>query len=407
MLALLSRHIRLLFVLATIAAITALHYGTSTHQAHLHEIFRRLYYIPIILSAFWFGLRGGIGSAIAVSLFYLPHVMFQWGGDYLLNFMEIVLYNIVGGVTGLMASAERRQRDRYERASKEIEEAYQKLQAQTLQLRAAERLSVLGELAAGMAHEIKNPLGSIKGTAEILTGDALSEEDRAEFGRILIKEVDRLDAVLRSYLRLARSTDAARRRIVLKEALRSTVTLVGAYARKREVTIQAEVEEGIEVIADEGQITQAFLNVLLNAVAASESGGKITITARVGEEKSERESGRVGEWEKNLSPFPPFPHSPTQGGGGWVEVRVMDTGCGIPDEHLDRVFTPLFTTRPDGTGLGLPITRRIVEAHGGSIRVASRVGEGTAVTIALPAAPHEVTGPGSTPRYGVFGSYSG
>ncbi|OGG48477.1 MAG: hypothetical protein A3F84_16305, partial [Candidatus Handelsmanbacteria bacterium RIFCSPLOWO2_12_FULL_64_10] len=238
--AFLSRHIRFLCVSASIAAITALHYGTSLHQAHLHEVFRRLYYIPIILSAFWFGLRGGMGAAIAVSLLYLPHVMFQWGGDYLLNFMEIALYNVVGGVTGLMASAERRQRIRYEQASKEIEEAYQKLQAQTEQLRAAERLSVLGELAAGMAHEIKNPLGSIQGTAEILSGDTLSDEERTEFGRILIKEVDRLDGVLRNYLRLARPTDAARRRIDLKETLRSTVTLVGAYARKSEAVVAGE-----------------------------------------------------------------------------------------------------------------------------------------------------------------------
>ena len=370
-----SRHIRLFCVSATIAAITALHYGTSLHQAHLHEVFRRLYYIPIILSAFWFGWRGGVGAAVAVSLLYLPHVMFQWGEAYLLNFMEIALFNVVGGVTGMMASAEQRQRERYRQASKEIEDAYQKLQAQTEQLRAAERLSVLGELAAGMAHEIKNPLGSIKGTAEILADDALSEEERAEFGRILIKEVDRLDAVLRNYLRLARPPDAAQRRMDLRKTLRSTVALVGAYARKREVAIQVEMEEEAEVTADESQITQAFLNVALNAVAASEPGGKITITAR-----------RTSLGLRNEKSEIRNPKSEMVGSGDWVEVRVVDTGCGIPEEHINRVFTPLFTTRPDGTGLGLPITRRIVEAHKGSIRIASRVGEGTTVTIALPAA---------------------
>ncbi|GEM_PF-113611 len=397
--AFLSRHIRFLCVAAAVAAITALHYGTSLHQAHLHEVFRRLYYIPIILSAFWFGLRGGIGAAIAVSLLYLPHVMFQWGGDYLLNFMEIALYNVVGGVTGMMASAERRQRDRYRQASKEIEEAYQKLQAQTEQLRAAERLSVLGELAAGMAHEIKNPLGSIKGTAEILSGDTLSEEERTEFGRILTREVDRLDGVLRNYLRIARPADAARRPLDLRETIRSTVTLAGAYARRREVTIRTEIEEGADVVADEGQVTQALLNVILNAVAACEPGGRIAVTARRtssglrndppsyppvngGKTAPSPLAGRAGVGSEIRNP-----KSEMVGSGEWVEVSVEDTGCGIPEEHIGRVFTPLFTTRPDGTGLGLPITRRIVEAHGGVIQIASRVGEGTTVTIALPAAP--------------------
>lgn len=344
-----------------ILAITALHYATPTDLHHLHEIFRRLYYIPIILSAFWFGLRGAVLAALAVSAAYLPHVVLQWGGEILDNlsrFMEIVLYNAIGLVTGIMASAEQAQQRRYERASQEAQAAYGELKIQTDRtmemrdrLRAAERLSVLGELSAGMAHEIRNPLGSIKGAAEILE-DPTSEGEQREFARILIREVDRLDEILSRYLRFARPSLAARVQHELKGIIESAVGLSSAYARKAGVQIETETEKGLTLEVEEGQIVEALLNILLNAIAASEQGGCVQVEGI----RRDRE----------------------------IVVQIADHGAGIPEEDLTRIFLPLFSTRDGGTGLGLPIARRIIEAHRGRIEVESRQGEGTAVSIVLP-----------------------
>ena len=347
--------------MGAILTITALHYSTPTDLYHLHEIFRRLYYIPIILSAFWFGLRGAVFAAAMVSAVYLPHLIFQWGGDVLDNLsrlMEMVLYNAVGLVTGIMASAERVQRRKYERASEEAQAAYRELKAQTDrmmemqdQLRAAERLSVLGELSAGMAHEIRNPLGTIKGAAEILE-DPTSGEEQREFARILIKEVDRLDQILSRYLRFAQPSAMVRVRSELRRMIETAIGLSSAYARKAGVRIEAEMEDDLILEVEEGQIVEVFLNVLLNAIAASHSDDSVRI-------EGFRQDGEI-------------------------IVRFVDEGVGIPEEDLPRIFLPLFSTRVGGTGLGLPIAKRIIEAHGARIEVESRMGEGTVVKIVFP-----------------------
>jgi len=272
--------------------------------------------------------------------------------------MEIVLYNAVGLVTGIMASAEQAQRRKYERASEEAQAAYGELKVQTDrtmemrdQLRAAERLSVLGELSAGMAHEIRNPLGAIKGAAEILE-DPTSEEEQREFARILIREVDRLDEILSRYLRFARPSSMVRVRRELTGMIESAVGLSSAYARKAGVQVETQTEGGLVLDVEEGQIVEALLNVLLNAIAASEHGDRVRIEGVRRDEE--------------------------------IVVRVVDQGVGIPEEDLPRIFLPLFSTRDGGTGLGLPIAKRIVEAHRGRIEVEGRKGEGTAVSVVLP-----------------------
>lgn len=354
------------FVLAVglVLGITALHYSTAIRWYHLHEIFRRLYYIPIILSAFWFGIWGGVLSGMAVSVLYLPHVVFQWGGDLLSNltrFSEILLYNVIGAITGLLVQAERRQRTRYEQASREVEASYRKLQAQTEQimeledqLRAADRLSVIGELSAGLAHEIRNPLASIKGTAEILMDFARvhQDEEAEEFVGILSTEVNRLEEVLRTYLQFARGSRLSLQRWAIGDIVQDAVALLGTYARRRKVEIRVEAEEDLHAEADRNLLIQALLNVFLNAVRASPPGATVSISA----------GSKDGE----------------------IFVECADHGEGIPPAHIPKIFDPLFSTREEGTGLGLTITKRIVERHHGRIEVKSQEGEGTTFTLLFP-----------------------
>ena len=162
----------------SILLISLAHYSTDT-QLHLyHDVYRRLYYLPIFMGALWFGLKGGLGASLLCSVLYAPHVLFQWKdlpSLELEKYLEILLFNIVGAVTGLLAEWLNRQRNLYRKTSEELEKAYEELEDRSSrlslaekQLRSAEKVSALGEMSATVAHEFMNPLGSIKGAVEIL-----------------------------------------------------------------------------------------------------------------------------------------------------------------------------------------------------------------------------------------------
>ncbi len=353
--------LRLMILLIFIGSITILHYVTATDRTHAHDVLRRLYFIPVILGGIWFGLRGGFGTAVFVSVVYAPHVVFQWGnisGEHPEQYLEILLFNIIGVITGSLSSREHQQRLRAEESAQRLAGSFAKLREQADmileiedQLRRADRLTALGELSAGMAHEIRNPLGSIRGTAEILR-DAFGPDDKyAEFTAILVKEVDRLNQVLEDFLRFVRPEPSDQALFSPEETLREVIQLSEVQTRKANVNLVAEIDELPEVEGEGGQFKQVFLNLILNAVQAMTTGGQLHISAK-----------KVDQW---------------------VICRFVDNGPGIPKENLERIFNPFFTTKQEGTGLGLAITSRIVENAGGRIKVESEIGQGTTFTLKL------------------------
>ncbi len=354
--------VRLAILVVLVLGITSLHYLTTTQKGEYHDIYRRLYYIPIILGGLWYALRGGVATSIAISILYAPHVVFQWGqhhGVPLEQYLEIVLYNLIGFLTGFLSQREFMQRVRAEKTAHRLEESYAKLREQAdqvleieEQLRRADRLSALGELSAGMAHEIRNPLGSIRGTAEILKDGIDPSDKRYEFAQILIKEVDRLNRVVQDFLDFSRPTAPSREPFDVPGALREVLVLTRQPALKNKVQVVFQGEGTLAVAGDREQLKQAFLNLILNALQAMPEGGTLTLTVQVEDDE--------------------------------VRILFADTGQGIPKERLDRVFNPFFTTRSEGTGLGLAITHRIIQGHGGRIEVDSRLGEGTVFTLHLP-----------------------
>ncbi|HEX9077999.1 MAG TPA: ATP-binding protein [Desulfuromonadaceae bacterium] len=347
----------------SIIGISLLHYLTPLQLPYLHDIFQRLYYLPIILAALWFGFRGGLICSLMVSIVYAPHVLFQWGGGLALEmekYLEILLYNVVGGMTGLLAQRERERSRELQRTAEGLEESYRRLQSQSEriiaieeQLRRAEKLSTLGEMAAVLAHEIRNPLGSIRGTAEILRDDYRPEDPKHEFIEIQIKETERLNRVVEEFLRMARPQAAGMGCCSLREELETIVTLTANDVRQRGVRLTLEpMADGLGVRGDGEKLRQAFLNIVINALQATPAGGRVTISAAANE--------------------------------GKCVVRFTDSGPGIDGETMARLFEPFFTTKPDGTGLGLAITKKIIDAHGGTLEVESEVGKGTTVVVRLP-----------------------
>ncbi len=355
--------IRLLILVVLIIAVSLLHYTTNTQKPHFHDIYRRLYYIPIVLGGLWFTLRGGLGTAIVVSFVYAPHILLQWGqhpGIDVAQYLEIVVYNVIGILTGFLSQRELEQKLRYQKTSIRLEESYDKLRGQAdqlleieEQLRRADRLSAMGELSAGMAHEVRNPLASIKGTAEILRDGIDSSDKKYEFAQILVREVDRLENVVRDFLSFARPDKGVSEEVSICAAMDDVVGLTRQQASKTGVEIVLNCSKNLPLISGNfEQLKQAFLNFVLNALQVMPNGGKLIIK---------------GEVEQNF-----------------LRVIFTDNGPGIPEELQGRVFNPFYTTRQEGTGLGLAITHRIIDAHGGRVTLESKLGAGATFTVELP-----------------------
>ena len=222
-------------------------------------------------------------------------------------------------------------------------------------MRENERLAAVGRMAAGVAHEVRNPLSSIKGLALLLKGKFVSDSREGKTAELLIQEVERMNRTISELLSFARPAPLNVRRTDLAELLDDEIRLVDSDARSRGIEIRLQFADGLlPVAADRDRIKQVFINIMLNGLQAMDSGGILFVTA----ENSELEST--------------------------VVVTVKDTGCGIDEDSLNQIFYPYFTTKPGGTGIGLAISQKIVSDHGGAIRIDSVAGQGTTVTVELP-----------------------
>ena len=346
------------WVAGLLLLITIGHYATSMQHEGVHDLLQRLYYLPIILAGLWFGVRGGLVTAVAATVLYLPHVFMQWGGlrpENVTRFLEVVLFGVVGFITGLLADRLRDALEGQRRAYDSLREQSSQLLRAEGQLGRAERLAALGELSAELAHEIKNPLGSVKGAAEIFRDRLKPADPLHEFALILCKETDRLEAVVESCLAMARRKDAPEEPGDATLAAREVLALAQEQARLAGVTITLEAPEGLpRVRAAQGSLQQVFLNLVLNAIQAMPAGGALTITG------ARREKA--------------------------VRWTFADTGRGIAAEDREQIFQPFFTQREHGTGLGLAISRRLVAGAGGTLSVESVPGQGATFLVELPAA---------------------
>ena len=369
-----SDHKWFLLISFLIIMVAILHYSTPTNLHHLHELYRAFFYIPIILAAFRYHFKGGLSCALVVIVLYLPHVVFQWGGDFLFNFsrfLEMIMYIVVGVVAGYLAERERNERDKYQQAASELEQSYKQLKSQSEklaemeeQLRASERMSVLGELAASLAHEVRNPLGSIWGVVEILKDECKEQGKDSEFTDILIQEVKRLNQVVENYLNLARQPKLYIKTCNLKEIVGSAIYLLNYKARKQDIQLVMDLpDESIWIKADESQLQQIMINLILNSMAAIIDNGTVIIKAEI-----------LSIAEQEAQP----------GKKQMVRLSVIDTGHGIDPAMKEKIFNPFFTTRERGTGLGLNIVKRIADQNKWQLAVESQPGKGTTMSITFP-----------------------
>jgi signal transduction histidine kinase len=332
-------------------------------------MFRRLSYFPIVLGAIWFGVWGGLLLAVLSSIAFIPHVLLYIGegpGFYLSELTEIILYIAAGTVTGIIAGRESLLRQRYKELSEKLEKSYDKLHRETQllleveeQLSAAQKLSALGQLSASLAHEIKNPLSSIKGTAEILLDEFPNDHPKREFVEILLQETTRLNNTVEEVLQFSRRggegkkmQDAATE--PLSQVIDRVRSLLASQLRSKGITLTVlGWEAGKTFLVAGAKLSQVFLNIILNAIDATPPKGEIII------ETLQDDSG--------------------------CSISVKDNGPGIPATLKDKIFDPFYSTKEGGTGLGLSISKKIVDSYGGTLALSDTATGGACFTVFLPA----------------------
>jgi two-component system sensor histidine kinase HydH len=356
-----KRWLEATLLVVAIGVISLLHYNTPTSHYWAHPLLQRAYYLPVLLMALWFGWRGGIAAATLAALSYIPHVAMAWQGEpeyRAAGYVEIGMFFVIGGLTGVLADLERAQKKKIEETATKLGETYAELQASMEQLRRADRLSALGELSAGLAHEIRNPLGSLEGAVAILRRSELPEATRQEFAGMAEKEVVRLKSLLTNFLEFARPQTPQRSLIEPELLMESVSQLAGETAKMAGVRIHIENSNADAIFVDAEQIKQVLLNLVLNAVQAMPSGGEVILRSHQAD--------------------------------GSMLLEVKDQGVGIPTENLERIFDPFFTTRAGGTGLGLSIAYQIINRHGGHLSVSNNRDRGVTFTVLLPLSQSEV-----------------
>ena len=219
----------------------------------------------------------------------------------------------------------------------------------------AERLAVAGELAAGAAHEIRNPLTAIRSTIQYLHETLPADHPGRDDASGLLEEVDRINEIVEGLLSFARPREAVFVPLDAAEVLRQSLGLVAGRARKQGLEVATEIAGAVPLVGDESLLKQLFLNLLLNAIQAMPDGGTLTVRASALPWARGRARGAAPET-----------------GGALIEIA--DTGPGIPEDVLDKVFDPFFTTKASGTGLGLSICYGIAERHRGEIELLSPAG---------------------------------
>lgn len=444
-----------MFIVALIVIITALHYTTQSTLWPLHDFYRRLYYLPIILAAFKYRLKGGFLTSLTVILLYAPHMLLYFGEinlEVINQFFEAGMFVIIGMITGFLVEGDFQKRTLLEVKIKQLadlenythnvldsidsavfsldvsnnittvnrraeelfkdkegimafinendflniantillekRESYEKeliynksgsqlslfiaayplvninkiiegvvvvikdiskLKQLEEELRRSERLSAIGQMASGIAHEIRNPLGIIKTIGQAINKD-IKDIEIKEGLEIINDEISRANKVIKELLDFAKPYRLNLEKISINTILQELINKTTKLNNDVVITAKLNNSKGYDAYGDIDKLNQAFINIILNAIEAMKTGGTLDISTEIIEDQ-------------------------------WIRISFKDEGEGISEEMLSRIYDPFFTTKDYGTGLGLSITHRIIEEHGGRIEIYSQKNKGTTVRV--------------------------
>lgn len=316
---------------------------------------------PVISAATAFGLMGTVISILVACAVYMSFLLLIGPQRYIDPdqtkefFLRVSILPVVGYLTHQLAESKRAEARRSQAVAEQLVEANRNLKEAEAAARRSERLAALGQLSAGLAHELRNPLGTMKASADMLERSVASENEVAhEMAQFISSEVDRTNSLVTRFLDFARPLAVRPELADITEVLDKAIDEITRRQPPLDITIYKNYSPDIRPFQHDPELMRSvFHNLLLNAAQASPPKGSVTVKTR------------------SLD--------------GMVEIAVIDCGSGIDKKHLDNIFNPFFTTKAQGVGLGLAIVSKIIDEHGGKIAVESEAGSGTVFRVYLPA----------------------
>ena len=329
-----SKKSKVWIIFSAIAGITIFHYSIGINH-FIHQVYGEFYFAPILLSALWFGFKGGLFASILIDILLLPHFFIAWGSNTLglwSVLLEAPALNLAGLVIGYLSDKEREGK----RAEEKVK-----------------HLVSLEKNYSFAAHEMKNIGIVIHGFAKRLNKKTNLSGEATQFLGVIEEESLRMEKLAKGMLNFFHTPILKKEKLDLNEFLRGVILLVEETVREKGIEFHSEVQKGLPSIwLDSDRIKEVLVNLVYNAVYSTPPGGKIIL--------------KVHENSRH------------------IKIQIVDSGLGIPREHLPKVFLPFFTTKPNGDGLGLAISKKIIEAHGAMIEVDSQEGKGTQFTALFP-----------------------
>ena len=350
-----TKHGRILWIVVKLA----LGYILIGFTRAIESTFWVVFLLPVVSAATAFGLIGTLVFTFVAGIAYLSFLLYIDPSRFTLEWPEIsnlltrvTFQSMVRELANTLAEDLRLQSEKNRRTAEQLAEVNDQLQKAEEAVRRSDRLAALGQLSAGLAHELRNPLGTIRGSAEMLSRAVSSENEIArEVAGFIASEVDRTNSLITRFLDFARPLQLHLYKADLAQTLDRAVTAVEREA-PRVAIYKNYAPEIAPFLFDAELLERVFFNLIVNAVQATQPGGTVTVKTRAV--------------------------------NGVVEIAIIDRGSGIDPENLDNIFNPFFTTKPDGVGLGLAIVSKIVDQHGGKIAVESNPGKGSVFRVFLP-----------------------
>ncbi len=317
--------------------------------------------IPVVSAATTLGVGGTVlFTVLACTTYLLSLLRVDWSkytlpADQVAELsLRLIFLTVIGYLTQRLAEANRMEAKRAQAVAEQLAEANLNLQEAEAAVRRSERLAALGQLSAGLAHELRNPLGTMRGSAEMLVKSLPADNEiAAELAGFISSEVDRINSLVTRFLEFARPLELRLQPAELSEVCDRAVAQLERDRTGQEVTVYKNYSPDVRPFEfDSELIERVVYNLLLNAAQATPPGGVVTMKTRLVD--------------------------------GMVEISVIDRGQGVDPKHIENIFNPFFTTKKDGVGLGLAIVSKIVDLHGGKISVESDPGKGSVFRVFLP-----------------------
>jgi len=311
--------LKLAIIICLITALSIFIFVTRHTQYHYHSVYREFYFVPLILAAFWFGLRGALLAAGGITLFYLAFIVFFWQGlsaEKINTFIEIIFLNVLALILGILREREFREHRRTQKM---------------------ENLALIGKTVSGIAHDMKIPLVAIAGFSRRILKKLGEDDPHREKLTIIHQEAQRLESMVKDMLEYARPLNLRRSKENVNQIIQESIDVVKELAEKKQVIIKTKLFPGLPPVElDPLRMKQVLINLLTNAIQASPWGEPVLVSSSV---KGEN-----------------------------IIIDVTDHGRGLAADQKEHIFTPFFTTKKEGIGLGLVMVKNIVSAHGGEVQ---------------------------------------